>query len=255
MQEESGIRRCARCGEPAVVVVRRWERRAVFGLVSTGRTGRLDLRCQSCGAAVSIWDSPVQRAMLGVASVQAGLVGVFLLVLAGEAVREGLSPWVALGFAYVGALVTGLSAFASHHFYTSWQAPRRSPVVPIARVPAMRFPEPEPARRCTCGGLAPATAVKARAVTLVPAGVDTTHTCSSCQRSFTVPDDVSLGFFGVAGAILTPLLGVVAVHPPGEAALTDANTLFLLGVIGFFVLLAWGFLALGVRNRSRHPVV
>lgn len=255
--EEAGptvVRRCARCDAPSVVVVRDWGTRRFFGLVDGKRTSRLDLRCQSCGAAFSLQPAPLVRVLLGTLIFgQFLLIGLFLVV-SGLAVVLS-SPALATGLLMGGGLLSALSVLGVVHFGRPWWHQRRNPVVPDASPPLVRFTEAEPLRRCSCGAACPATAVVAHTTNFVPTGTETTHRCPSCGKEFTVSDAWGLVFNALAACFLTPLEVLVIVHPPGSKPLTDPGNLGLAVVLGLFTLGAWALLGFGVVAKLRHPVV
>lgn len=222
------VRRCRRCGEAAVVVVEplggahaRWV-------------------CQSCGQALRT--VPVSGRL--VPAVASG--GVLVVLIPAATLLRVLSTGdvrlvaVALLSAVVGlALVTWTTAPLS--------AQARSPVVPEAESPPLRFTSP--GRRCDCGAEAPVVSAKVVRTKLGRAGTESTHACRHCDRTFAVPDLGALVLHGalvtggIAGLALVPLLA----RDMGWLVLLPALLMGLPGLVGAVRL------ALGLRARQRHP--
>lgn len=236
-----------------MVAVRAWRASRMFGLVSTGASGRVDLRCQGCGAAITFMPAPAVRAVVGGGIfAQLGALGL-LLLLAGVAVL-GETPALGLGLAATGACLAGLAGLAIAHFVRPWWNERRHPVVPGAARPPLRFDAVEPLRRCGCGAAAPATEVVAHSTNFVPTGTDTTHTCPACQARFTVSDDWGIAFNGLVAAVFVPLAAVAVEYPPGSADGWDwGDAALVLGLVA----LAFGtvvMLGFAIVARARHPI-
>ncbi len=248
------VRRCARCGEPSVVVVRDWGTRVFFGLVDGQRSSRQDWRCQGCGAAFSLQPAALVRALLGT------MLFSQLLILGGMLVGLGFvglleSPAMGVFLLMLGGVLMALSVLGLVHFVSPWWHARRNPILPDAPAPLVRFTEAEPLRRCTRGAASPATAVVAHSTNYIPTGTETTHTCPSCRREFTVNSPGGLVFDSFAASLLTPLAVLVIVHPPGNKPIPDLGNLGLAVFLGLFALGAWGMLVSGVVAKLRHPVV
>lgn len=247
------VRRCAACGEPAMVAVRVWGTRRMLGLVSTGETSRVDLRCQACGAAVTFMPAPRVRAVVGsLIFGQLGAIGLFVML--GGVASVGETPALGLGLLATGGCLAAVSALAVRTFVRPWWSERSNPVVPGAPRPVVRYDAAEPARRCGCGEVAPVTEVIAHSTNFVPTGTDTTHACPACGARFTVSDDWGIAFNALVAAVFVPLAALAVEYPPGSADGWDWGDGLLVAGLVAAALGAVVMLGLAIVARARHPV-
>ncbi|MBX7113051.1 MAG: hypothetical protein K1X64_01860 [Myxococcaceae bacterium] len=144
------VRRCAKCGEEAVLLSMEW-RHTVWG-TPTNQTTR-DFRCHACGAQFTL----VPRSHAIIFMVMGVIMGCAIFPL-------GFSLW-------------------------GWLALRRdkmNPVVPGAPPPRLRYRDGPPLRLCTCGQNAVTTKITRERINGLPAGTEYIYQCGSCQQQFTV---------------------------------------------------------------------
>lgn len=242
---EPTVRRCAACGEPAMVCVSRYQRAATFGLLPLGPSGLSDVRafvCQRCGDAFTVHPVPwlwIPGAVLG--------AGIGLLGVLAALVYAGDGAWF-YAFGVGGLLIgTGFGLVGT----VAWPiiARIRRPVVARAAVPEVHLREVHPPRRCACGREARCVKVEASRVNGIYVGTDHRYTCASCGASFEVESPLSAGV-SVAGGLF--LLWVAAILAPTRVAELQWKDLMELAVAGLGV----GLLAKAVFSfaaRIRHP--
>lgn len=209
------VRRCAKCAEPAVVLVFEWKH--TYNGISSGTSTR-DYRCQSCGARFSIHPK----------------VSSWTFIVIGLVLAWGVLP---LGFTIFG-----------------WWRLRRdsiNPVVPGAPRPLMRFKDGPPQRRCgTCQHPVALTRVTRRASRGMPTGTEYEYACQPCKKTFVIESlwghCVSIMGAGLLAAITGGLL-IAATHPGwryGGGAVALALTVF-------WVIQT----AQRIANHFSHPVI
>lgn len=198
------VRRCRSCGEPAVVIAREWGETVLLGTIQTGRTPQKDWVCQECGVSFS-HRTHLLRIVLGLSLVPmlllCGPVGGVIAFAAEGKVEQ-------LGFAVVsGTIGLILAAVCAYPFWVRW----RSPVVPDAPIPPIRYGLVEPGRKCGCGGVAPCTKIVASRTNGIPTGVTHTYHCPHCNTEFAVESAwatilglVAGGAFAAGGAYFMP---------------------------------------------------
>lgn len=244
---EPTVRRCAACGEAAMVVVSRFQRTASLGPLPLGRVGPSEVRdfvCQRCGDAFTLHPVPwlwVPGAVMGAGI---GLLGVLCAL-----VYAGSGDWfyafgvggllIGVGFGLVGAVAWPVAARI------------RRPVVPGAPVPNVRLREVHPARRCGCGKAATCARVEASRINGIYVGTDYGYACPGCGASFGIESPLS-ATVSVAGGLF--LVWVAAVMAPERLAdVTTKDLLPLALVAGGLGLLAKAVFSFAARIR--HPTV
>lgn len=244
------VRRCARCGEPAAILVRvltaddrRWEPGDRVPPPSTCR--RATFRCQSCGAVLEHVPVGARRVLLvapvafGALVTGFGTLLVIALTIAGS--PDGgldklacLAPLFAVQFVPL-AIVLWRSI-----------ALRRWPVVDAPR-PALTRRAPEaPWRRCSCGEPARVVAVVQERVRGAPVGRVYEHSCSTCKRTFVVYGRSAIAFAMVASAFLTGAAAVFLLHP---------QNVWVGVVLAAASAFGWALSAARIVGRFRHPEV
>lgn len=169
---ETEVRRCAKCGEAAVLLVTEWHH--TFWGVSTQQSTR-DFRCHGCGAKFSL--VPRSRSI------------VFIVM----------------------GLIMGCAVFPLGFSIWGWlelQREKKNPVVPGASLPRLRYRDGPPVRRCDCGHEAVITKVTKESINGLPTGIEYQYRCEQCQRGFIIDSPwghcvavfSSLCFLGVAAA-------------------------------------------------------
>lgn len=246
---EPTVRRCAACGEAAMVCVSRYQRTASLGPIPLGTVGASDVRelvCQQCGDAFTLHPVPwlwVPGAVLGAGI---GLLGVLCtLVYATD------GDWFyAFG---VGGLLVGVGFGLVGTVAWPVVARMRRPVVAGAVVPAVRLRDVHLARRCTCGKTARCVRVEASRINGIYVGTDFGYTCPDCSAGFQIESPLSAGV-SVAGGLF--LLWVAALLAPEPERLADVTATDLIPLA--LVALGLGLLAKAVFSfaaRIRHPTV
>ena len=164
----SDVRQCAKCQQPAVVLVMEWQH-TTFGAATTESTK--DYRCQNCGA----WF--IKRARSRV--IAFWILGVLFLP----------SCFMGLLFLYL--------AWRQHTF------DQRLPLVPGAPEPRMRFPGGAPKRTCgKCGGIAKAVRITRHTHNGMPTGTDYDYACGQCGLEFTTQNFLGHVFATLGGVTL-----------------------------------------------------
>lgn len=205
---------------------------------------QLDWACQSCGTPLRTrprWARIVVGVMVLPWLLVCAPMGATLSFLDGGHWRT-----LVLGLA-VGALGLVAAPLVAAPFLTV----ARSPIVPGADLPPMRFDGAEPGRRCSCGETATCIGVHEGRVKGIKAGTLRAYACEACGRQFDVDDGL-----GMATSFLA-----------GTAFLVIAVSGLLLGAVGSWLavlgLLGAGALGLAsttvavwrFANLVRHPVV
>lgn len=176
--ESPEVRRCAKCEQPAVVLVNDWKH-SINGLKTSESTR--DYRCQECGA----WFVRRSRARV-------------------------LALWI------VGVLLS-LTPVGIPCLYLAWRHQtfdRRLPVVVGAPMPPMRFPGGPPERTCQkCAAIAMPVRITRHTHNGLPTGTDSQYRCGGCGLEFTITDAWGHIF---AGLMIAALAGVaLAFHSWG----------------------------------------
>ncbi len=236
------VRRCAKCGEAAMLSARLWKETALLGLVETGHVRREDFVCQRCGAVFALRPTGKRlllAAMFGVPMGCMGIMGLIGGLIAGLA--EGNFGGIVLGL-----ILLPLAAGVTRWILDPWVKLRRHPVVEGAPVPEVRFRLTEAPRRCSCGVPAPVTGIVKDTL-----GLERTHTCPVCQSQFTVDNALGSVMTTAVSAGVLALGAFLLTTAPGEGAVAwvISGGVALLGVGGLTVA------AVRLINRLRHPVV
>ena len=236
------VRRCASCGEAAMVSARLWTETMLLGLVETGHVRREDFVCQRCGAIFALRPTGKRLlfgAMFGLLMGCMGVLGLIGGLIAGLA--EGNFAGIVLGL-----VLLPLAAGGTRWILDPWVKLKRHPVVEGAPMPTIRFQLTEAPRRCSCGVPAPVTKVVKTGL-----GLEKTHTCPACRSEFTVDNALGSVFTTVVSAGVLALGGFLLTTAPGEGvfAWVVSGGLALLGVGGLLVA------AVRLVNRLRHPQV
>lgn len=212
------VRRCARCGEAALVVEQAWQHR--FAGVVTG-TQTLELACRSCGANVVLhpWTKIRVEQVMAVLFMPAIIPGLFFFFSA----RKKARAWSE------NPLVTGAPSFA----------PRPGP----------------PARRCDCGVAADCVALAREGTWDWVIGRRSDFLCSQCGTRFSVHDVRGVVFMSLAAVALFAAGALVILHPPGSAVGAErSNQGFGVAMLAFGVVAMLVF-ARRVWLRAMHPHV
>lgn len=213
------IRRCARCGHVALVVVRAWQHRMVG--INTG-TRTLQLRCQSCGIEVVLHSEKTIRA-------------------------ERI-----LGFLLMPAIIPGIIFLASAR--KKARAWTDNPVVEGA-APRDEQRAGPPSRRCDCSGTAECVAIVRKGTWTRPVGTRCDYRCTRCGKGFAVHDVGGVVFASLIASVLFAAGAIVIIHPPGAAVgAEESNRCIGFGMVVLGVLASLVF-ALRLRGRLAHPVV
>lgn len=176
LKENSNVRRCPHCLQPSAVLIIDWQDE-VYG-IKTG-VATQEYRCQSCGKRFKIHAKRENTILL--------VLGIALLF-----------------FMFPAGL---LLLFIARR---RWKLAARAPLLPDARIPAIRYQEGPPRRRCgACGNLCRAVRVARESHNGIPMGMEIEYECSGCGRQFTIGStgsNIGLGFtalfFLAAGAAL-----------------------------------------------------
>jgi hypothetical protein len=161
------VRRCAKCGAPTLVCVHAWQH-SVNGI--SGNTVIRECQCQSCGATVTlqprikIW--PLW------------LMAVLLL------------PSV------IGSLAPGIMAFRRGR---AW---KKSPIVPGAPMPAMRYKHGPGNRRCECGDVLLLKSITRNTHNGIPVGTEYVYQCARCDKQVTLESALGIILNFLFGALL-----------------------------------------------------
>ena len=160
------VRRCARCGEAALVCVRVQQVREILTA-----TGWHDWRCQSCGASVRLYPESGIRRLRWIA------VPMFFTVF--------LPIWYLI---------------RAHKLSQAW---RQSPIASGARYPIIRFPHRTEERRCRrCGGVVkPSEMSQQRTPAGSPLGVKSRYACTACNRTYEI-ESIGGNILNVVGGLL-----------------------------------------------------
>ena len=175
MAEE--VRRCASCGQSALVSVRAWQH-THFGAASNIVT--YDCQCQSCGTRVTLQP-------------RARILGFYI---AGVLLLPTVIP---------GAIVLWMAISRSR----AW---KRNPVVPGAPMPAMRFQSGPGNRRCGCGGTATMKKVTRHTHNGIPTGTEYEYACGSCGKGFVIESFAGLFFSFLGASVLAAVSYAVIGH-------------------------------------------
>ena len=224
------IRRCARCGEPALICIRDWGH-VIAGIQTPART--LELACQRCGAKVTLQPRSKIRAARILAYVMIPAVIPALIFFARA--RRMARPWTE------NPVVAGVGEPA-----------RRAADGTLVAVVGER-PRGPAARKCQCGAAAPCVKISQRRLWDRPVGTRHTHACTACGRSFVVQDGTGLVFHGLVALGLCAAGVVLVADPPGSGVgAARGNQGFGVGLI---VLGALGLALLAgqLRARGAHP--
>ncbi len=241
------VRHCPSCGAPAAVSVRDWPIQHTFMGVIPGGSGGIayqDFCCQDCAyvwrprTTLRSWFMPLMAGILGAPLALLGVIGladgdvyalILLLVFGGGGGA----------LLYFGGL---------RHLITAW----RGSIAVGAQPPAVRYTNPEPARRCRCGKPAACIKVVENSTNGIPSGTDRTYQCPSCGHTFEI--ESPLGILASAlGSLL--LFGIAAVGIPDSLQEGDWTMLACssgLGLMG--LVLVWSAGA-NVIGQIQHPVV
>lgn len=213
------VRRCACCGQVALVVVHAWQHKYA-GLYTGAQT--LDLECKSCGIKVVLHPQTTIRAERIIA---------FLLM---PAIIPGL-------IFYLGARKKA----------RAWTD---NPVVEGA-APRDDQPSGPPARRCDCSGAAVCVAIVRKGAPIRPIGTQYDYRCARCAKTFKVHDVPGTLFASLLALVLFAAGALVILHPPGSAVgAEESNRWFGYGMVVLGVIASLVFAA-RVRGRLAHPVV
>jgi len=238
------VRRCARCGRPAMVCVREFGAMYFFGVVRRGPSGIRDFVCQQCGRAVTLHPIPWLTLPLAVMGVPLALIG-FALACSGVFTEEALVALVFGGIlAAFGSVLVGAFTWPIGMLF-------RYPVVDGVPVPVIRYDEVNPPRRCRCGGEARCVTVTAHRTNFVYSGTGYGYACPTCGHEFQVDSPLLVLFHTVAFAILVGFGALCATKGAqgDKAAWAFAALLFLFGVFAAVLAIA------RVSNGRRHPLV
>lgn len=233
------VRKCARCGHPTLVAVQELDRaRSVYGipLGSERGGGGLSWVCQSCGSGFTHLPPAPVAYLLVPLGLMFGLIG-GIVALAG---LSALNPWLlALGLGVV-AGGSGLVANALWPGFLLW----RSPLVPGASAPEIRWRSSELPRRCRCGAPAECVEVTVNRTNGVHTGTERVYACA-CGKRFTVESGLGVALLFGVGLFLG---GIGVVFAQRSADWTE------LACPGAIVLLGLGGVALGRTGWSRRSV-
>lgn len=133
MTRETEVRRCAKCGEAAVLLATEWQH--TVGGTRINQSTR-DFRCHHCGAKFTL-----------VPKVNSIIFIVMGLIMSFAIFPLGLSLWGWLAL----------------------RRDRRNPVVPGAPPPRLRYRDGPPLRRCACGRDATTTKITRERINGIPA--------------------------------------------------------------------------------------
>jgi hypothetical protein len=211
------LRRCARCGQAALVCARDWQHR-VLG-VATGTWTR-ELECRSCGAKVTLY-SPKHIAVERV-----------------------------FAFVMLPAIFPGLYFLASaRRKARAWSD---NPVVGGASTSPPRGPGD---RVCAgCRGRARCTAMHRRQMWGRDVGTRCRYACSRCAKVFTVHDGRGVAFSLAVASLLTVMAALVVAIPPGSDVGAEASNRWFGVGLSVIAALGWIALALQLRARRVHPM-
>jgi DNA-directed RNA polymerase subunit RPC12/RpoP len=209
------VRQCAKCHEPAVVLVFEWKH--TYGGADSRYSTR-DYRCQACGAKFSLHPR----------------IGSWTFVALGILMSPAIFP---LGFTLFG-----------------WMRLRRdgaNPVMPNAPRPQLKYRDGPPVRKCvTCGNPVALTRVTRHTSRGIPTGTEYEYACGPCKKEFTIESAWGHTFSLMGGALVVSLglaFLLTAQSPGWKYGGGGAMTLlavFLIGQTG-----------VRVSNRFRYPVV
>lgn len=179
------------------------------------------------------------------------------LECAGCKARGTLIPWRAIniervfGLLMLPAIIPGLIFLSSaRRKARAWQD---NPVVEGAVSPGLPR-QPEPRRRCDCGGLADCTAIIRLGTTSMPLGTRRDYRCVRCERPFGVHDGWGMVSMALIGVALSGAGSFIIAFPPGAAVGAEAsNSLFGVALVVFGAL-AFVLFAARVHGRATHPL-
>ena len=236
------VRRCPSCGEPAAVVMRDWSGSRMFGLVQSGSTGQLDWVCQSCGRGFRTRPRGI-RILVGLLFLPffiCGPVGGILTFLDGFDV-EALLFTLVLGL--VGAVAVVIWAWP---FLLLLRARK----IADAPYPEVRYTLTEPARRCTCGGVATCTKVTETRTLGIRSGTEYEYRCHSCGEQFTIEDGLGMGLSFLVGGVFVIVSAIALPYTFHDWCLLSGD------IIAFCIgLLAASMAVVRFLNRFRHPEI
>ncbi len=212
---KSEVRKCAQCGDAAVVLVFEWiHSYAGVDVASSTR----DYRCQNCGAKFSLHPK----------------VGSWTFIVLGLLMGFAIFP---LGFTLFG-----------------WLRLRRdaaNPVVPGAPRPQLRFKDGPPRRRCnTCGDPVALTKVTRNTSKGIPTGTEYEYVCNACKKKFTIESVWGHCFSAMAGCLLGGIAAMffITSTSPGWRYGGGGAALLLTAFVFFET-------GTRIANRFRYPVI
>lgn len=212
------VRRCARCGQPTLVVARTWKHQLVG--VTTGRE-TLELECRSCGAKVLLHPQ--------------------LAIRVERAFAILLMP----------AIVPGLIFLASaREKARAWDD---NPLVEGAPMPAPSSSGPAP-RRCGCSAQATCRRIARQGTWTVRLGTRHDYECAVCHSQFSVHDTWGIVVAGLFAIALLALGTLGILFPPGQAVGAEGSNLkfgVATAVLGVAAFAAFGW---RIRQRLAHPL-
>lgn len=224
------VRRCARCGQSALVPFQDWERRVV-GIALPTRS--LELQCRACGHKVLLHPKAEIRAarILAYLTLPAIVPSLIFFARARRKERGWLENPVVEGAA--------------------WQ-----PLAPPS--PAMPLDERGtaiPDRRCDCSATARCTQIALKGSWDIRLGFALDYRCPRCSKRFKISSVGHLVSIGLLGAVLASVGALLVVHPAGTAVGAEqANRGFGLGLAALGA--AWLlFLMHRLRVRAAHRIV
>lgn len=214
----SEVRRCAKCGQPTLVVTRTWHHRFV-GIFTGART--FELGCTSCGAQVVLHpqrEIALER-LFAMVMMPAIVPGLFFLARARKKARAWAENPVVEGAAPVAPASLGV-----------------------------------PHRQCECLAIASCVALVRQGRWDFVLGTAALYECRACSRRFVVHDLRGVVFAALFGVALVAAGTFVILHPPGSAVAAErSNQWFGAGAVGFGVI-AFVVFALRVWKRVVHPI-
>jgi DNA-directed RNA polymerase subunit RPC12/RpoP len=167
------VRRCASCGNPALICVNAWQH-SVNGISSNMITR--DCQCQACGATVTLHP------------------------------RWKIIPlWIVAGLllpSLIGSIVPGIMAFRRGR---AW---RKNPIVPDAPMPRIRYRSGPGPRRCDCGDTLVLKNVTKNSHNGISTGIEYEYSCGKCGKNVTLESALGI-IMSIFGSLL--LGGVAAV--------------------------------------------